>query len=205
MLSLIKKLFGFSTSVTQVAEVPAKKSVPSFLLPETGEEYVIHLAEAEADHEAKRLAVLKENKELEVQASELEGRDASPAQKELNRREANRLREQAKNWRFPNSVNDREIERKAREEEARRILGEGVLVCRTERLHSRGGGGPSPNDSWDMEVQQDRKILLHRDSHFLVVGETFVGGYKVSSWDGEKIWATNSVAQFTDEELKAIS
>lgn len=205
MFASLKKRLGFSSTTSaapvavvqaaHVAEViPAPKPVPVFLLPETAGEYLSRLTAAEEVREAKRLAILRENKEFEAQASELEERDASPAQRELNRRNAARLREQAKVWRFPFSVNEHELVRQVREEEARKILSSGQLLHREsgedvyqwcDPCHARGGRVVTPTE---------RSVVRYGGRTFLVAVRQ----------DG-KVWATDSVAQMTNEELKAIA
>lgn len=219
MMNLFADFFGFGTTSTAPASKPAVETAPKFLLPETAEEYRRLLAEADERYRAEYAGWETTRADILERARVLEATEGTPAQRELNRREAEALRRTAPCQPVRPWGERGEIEKTARAGELERIAHEGqILSVEKEKFD---------NPKKNRFAVRERRVVEFGGRHFLVLleyeevtrdtgrREERPTGYmgRLEEWEvlektGEYqppvvLWGTDALAQFTEQELRA--
>ena len=204
-----------------------------FLLPETTDEFRAEKARIIRETGEERAAHLARAAELEQRAAKLDVADCSAAQRELNRREASRLREEAymagcRASYFGGELGTttgliKKAEKQLRQTEWDKIAHQGEIL-QQKMLEESGSITGSFSHAGGWRCRRERRLVRYEGNIFLVVflwrGKSRVthhssGGYKGGGWDEyfptgefeppELHFVTSSVSQMTEEELKAIA
>lgn len=195
---------------------------PKFLLLETAEEYRRKLTEIATEAASLRQEVSEKRR----QANELLDAAGSPAQRELNRRAAEKLGYEAGNLEY--SIRSKgeetpaEVERELRRNEAQKIAHQGDILSQTWDESGAAKSGASFGSSFPHKTE--RRLVRFDGRVFLVQLEWNARTTKVAHSSGGSYggawteyvptgefqpptvsWATDSVAQMTEQELRTIA
>lgn len=160
---------------------------PQFVFPETHQEYERRVANRVTDFELEKLALREKAAGLRRLADEFLAKGGNPAQVELNRRTAERLRNDAKYLSCARLREPEELAAECRSKEAKGIIEAGNTLMKNSCKTARRNGGPHDTE------EAARHIVKFRGRIFLVVMYTY---------DGELKLITDSVQQMNYDELK---